>query len=89
MLYIKKKLNSLAFRQKMEESTIAYDKVLAKRIEKLMKKKERFSKKGMFGDIDYMIIGNMCFGVHKEYLDTALGKKYGAICVTGKTYKAI
>jgi len=74
MLYIKKKLKGLASRKKMEESTMAYDEVLAKRIEKLMKKKGGFSKKEMFGGIGYMIHGNMCSGVHKEYLILRLGK---------------
>ena len=84
VLYIKKKSTGLAFRQNMEEPTMAYDEVLARRIEKLMKEKEGFSKREMFGGIGYMINGNMCLGVHKGYLILRLGKNLAQSALKGK-----
>ena len=62
---------------------MAYDEVLARRIEKLMKKKEGFSKREMFGGIGYMINGNMCLGVHKGYLILRLGKNLAQSALRG------
>jgi len=47
---------------------MAYDEVLAKRIEGLIKGKKGFTHKEMFGGIAYLFNGNMCVGVHKNEL---------------------
>jgi hypothetical protein len=47
---------------------MAYDELLAKRIDELIKGKKGFSRKQMFGGVGYMYNGNMCVGVHKDEL---------------------
>jgi hypothetical protein len=47
---------------------MAYDELLSKRIDELVKGKKGFSRKEMFGGIAYLLNGNMCVGVHKNEL---------------------
>lgn len=47
---------------------MAYDELLAKRIDELVKGKKGFTRKEMFGGIAYLLNGNMCVGVHKNEL---------------------
>jgi len=47
---------------------MAYDELLAKRINGLIKGKKGFVRKEMFGGIAYLLNGNMCVGVHKDQL---------------------
>ena len=41
---------------------------LEDRIDRLAPRLGNLDKKRMFGGIGYMLNGNMCFGIHKEYL---------------------
>jgi hypothetical protein len=45
-----------------------YNQELEFRIEKLLSRFGDISKKKMFGGICYLLNGNMCFGIYKEYL---------------------
>ena len=45
-----------------------YNLDLEYRIEQLTSRLGDISKKKMFGGVGYLINGNMCFGIHKEYL---------------------
>ena len=47
---------------------MAYDELLAKRINELIKGKKGFMCKEMFGGVAYLVNGNMCVGVHKNEL---------------------
>jgi hypothetical protein len=47
---------------------MGYNQDLEYRIDKLVGRLGEISKKRMFGGIGYLIEGNMCFGIHKEYL---------------------
>ena len=45
-----------------------YNLDLEYRIEQFTSRLGDISKKKMFGGVGYLINGNMCFGIHKEYL---------------------
>ena len=47
---------------------MAYDEALSKRIDELIKNKNGFTRKEMFGGVGYLLNGNMCVGVHKNDL---------------------
>jgi TfoX/Sxy family transcriptional regulator of competence genes len=47
---------------------MAYNLDLEHRIDRLMDRLGKISKKKMFGGIGYLMHGNMCFGIHKESL---------------------
>lgn len=76
---------------------MAFNKLLAERVEALVKTKKGFSKKGMFGSIGYLFHGNMCIAVRKSDIlirvdptqsDTLLKKKGTKLLeMRGKTMK--
>jgi len=45
-----------------------YNESLSKRIEGIIKGKNGFTRKEMFGGVGFMLNGNMCVGVHKDDL---------------------
>src|SRR3990172_3503941 len=45
-----------------------YDTILENKIEDITLSWDGLEKKKMFGDICYLISGNMCFGIWKDYL---------------------
>ena len=47
---------------------MAYNIDLEHRIDKMIDRLGDISKRKMFGGIGYLLNGNMCFGIHKEYL---------------------
>lgn len=47
---------------------MSYNQDLEYRIDQLIPEFGEITKKKMFGGIGYMMKGNMCFGIHKEYL---------------------
>lgn len=47
---------------------MSYNQELEQRIDQLINSFGEITKKKMFGGIGYMMNGNMCFGIHKEYL---------------------
>lgn len=52
-----------------------YDKSLADRLQSFLKTREGFSQKEMFGGVGFLLNGNMCVGVYKEFLILRLGKE--------------
>ena len=57
---------------------MAYDIQLAQRLEKLISRRDDFYAQKMFGGVGFLLRGNMCFGVYKEYLILRLGKDAAA-----------
>ncbi len=47
---------------------MTYNLDLEYRIDNLKDRFDEITKKKMFGGVGYLINGNMCFGIHKEYL---------------------
>jgi TfoX/Sxy family transcriptional regulator of competence genes len=47
---------------------MAYNIDLEQRIDKMLNRLGSITKQKMFGGIGYLLNGNMCFGIHKEYL---------------------
>jgi TfoX/Sxy family transcriptional regulator of competence genes len=52
---------------------MAYDQKLASRLETLVKRRKGFTQKQMFGGVGFLLNGNICFGVYKNYLILRLG----------------
>ena len=52
---------------------MAYDAVLAERVRRLAPKGRGFVEKKMFGGVGFLLHGNMCVGVWKEYLIVRIG----------------
>lgn len=52
---------------------MVYDETLAARIRPLMKRKQGFSEKKMFGGVGLMLHGNMCVGIWKDSLIVRIG----------------
>lgn len=53
---------------------MAYDKKLLERLDKLKTSgRSDIQKKNMFGGIAYFLKGNMCYGIHKDFLVLRLG----------------
>jgi hypothetical protein len=56
-----------------------FDAQLADRIRSLVSRRKRFSEKKMFGGVGFLLNGNMCIGVWKEFLILRIGpEKYEA-----------
>lgn len=74
-----------------------YDSGLFERLEELKPEHPGLMPKKMFGGIGYMLYGNMCFGIYKEFLIIRIGlDRYqaiqnqpyvGAMDITGKPMK--
>jgi hypothetical protein len=47
---------------------VAYDEALAMRIQQLMERRKNILARRMFGGIGFLLRGNMCVGVWKEFL---------------------
>jgi TfoX/Sxy family transcriptional regulator of competence genes len=52
-----------------------YNKSLANRLQSLLKNRKDFSQKEMFGGVGFLLNGNMCVGVYKDFLILRLGKE--------------
>ena len=52
---------------------MSYDEHTADRVRPLMKRRKGFSEKKMFGGVGFLLHGNMCAGVWKEFLILRLG----------------
>ena len=55
-----------------------YDLRLAERLETVLKGRRGFEQKRMFGGIGWMLNGNMCVGIYKDWLITRVGQVAGA-----------
>lgn len=51
-----------------------YDQHLADRVRPLLARKKGFAEKKMFGGVGFLLRGNMCVGVWKEFLIVRCGK---------------
>ena len=52
---------------------MSYDETLARRVRPLLSKERGFTEKKLFGGIGFLLDGNMCVGVWKEFLILRLG----------------
>lgn len=50
-----------------------YSELIEQRIDSMIREWENIEKKKMFGGICYLINGNMCFGIYKDYLIVRTG----------------
>lgn len=57
---------------------MAFDAALADRVRPLLKRRAGFAEKKMFGGLGFLLHGNMCVGVWKEFLILRLGPEAGA-----------
>ena len=55
-----------------------YDPILAQRLARVFRGRRGFEQKKMFGGIGWMLNGNMCVGIYKEWLITRVGESAGA-----------
>jgi hypothetical protein len=53
---------------------MAYDETLARRLRQLVKRRKGFQEKKMFGGVGFLLHGNMCVGVWKEFLIARVGQ---------------
>jgi TfoX/Sxy family transcriptional regulator of competence genes len=53
---------------------MAYSEALEAKIEDIITSWPDMDKKLMFGGVGYLIRGNMCFGIHKDYLIVRMDK---------------
>ena len=53
-----------------------YDEELARRVRPLLMRKRGFDQKKMFGGVGYLLQGNMCVGVWKEFLIVRTGPDF-------------
>ncbi|MGE5174249.1 MAG: TfoX/Sxy family protein [Betaproteobacteria bacterium] len=56
---------------------MAYNKRLEEKIDDAVKRWKNLDKKKMFGGICYLLKGNMCFGIWKDFLIVRTGKELG------------
>ncbi len=54
---------------------MAYDEKLAKRLSQLIAQRNDFYEQKMFGGVGFLLHGNMCFGIYKNYLILRLGEE--------------
>ena len=76
---------------------MAYNEALEKQIEDIALQWDGLEKKKMFGGICYLINGNMCFGIFKDYLivrmaadlakDMLMGEHVREFDITGRPMK--
>lgn len=52
-----------------------YEEALAQRVRKALARRKGFVEKKMFGGVGFLLHGNMCCGVWKEFLILRLGKE--------------
>lgn len=66
---------------------MAFDLTLAARLEALLRLKHGFVQKQMFGGIGWLLHGNMCVGVHKDWLIVRVGEEHGRTLFNEKHIK--
>ena len=52
---------------------MAYSESLAERLDEMLALRKGFDRRKMFGGVGYLLYGNMCVGVWKDYLIVRLG----------------
>jgi len=63
---------------------MAYDEELAERVEDILVRRKGFDRKKMFGGVGFLLYGNMCVGVWKDYLIVRLGEENAARALARK-----
>jgi TfoX/Sxy family transcriptional regulator of competence genes len=58
-----------------------YDRGLARRLEDILGGRPGLQQKAMFGGIGWMLNGNMCVGVYKDFLITRIGEAAAAALI--------
>ena len=58
-----------------------YDEVIADRVRRLMRNRRGQLEKKMFGGVGFLLRGNMCCGVWKEFLILRVGREQYAECL--------
>lgn len=76
---------------------MAYSKMIEEKMGKIIGQWKKIEKKKMFGGICYLLNGNMCFGIYKDFLIVRTGievaekklkeKNVRPFDITGKTMK--
>ena len=64
-----------------------YDEHLEERLNPLVADRKDFYRQKMFGGVGYLLRGNMCFGVYKEFLILRLGEEQAQKALKQKTTK--
>jgi hypothetical protein len=64
-----------------------YDPGLAQRLSDLLEGRTGFQQKKMFGGIGWMLFGNMCVGVYKEWLIARVGEEAAGQILTNAHVK--
>ena len=64
-----------------------YNNLIEEKIEKIVGRWKKMEKKKMFGGICYLINGNMCFGIYREYLIVRAGTEVADIKLKEKNVK--
>ena len=59
-----------------------YDAELSERVRRVLARRRGFVEKKMFGGVGFLLNGNMCVGVWREFLILRLGPKRGAAALT-------
>jgi hypothetical protein len=60
---------------------MAFDEALAGRIRKILARRKGVAEKKMFGCVGFLLAGNMCCGVWKEFLILRLGVEEGELAL--------
>ena len=64
-----------------------YNETLAKRIDEILKGKNNFTRREMFGGVGYLLNGNMCVGVFKDDLIVRFDPKISEVVMKNKGVK--
>ena len=63
---------------------MTYNAQLADRLDEILVRRRGVDRKKMFGGIGYLVYGNMCVGVWKDFLIARLGEEAAAKALTRK-----
>ena len=66
---------------------MAYDEKLAQRLNNLIKDRSDVFGRKMFGGVGYLLRGNMCFGIYKEFLVLRMGEENAKKALENKNTK--
>jgi len=66
---------------------MAYSERLAERVDEMLARRRGFDRKKMFGGVGYLLYGNMCVGVWKEWLIVRMGEEGAAKALNRKGTK--
>jgi len=66
---------------------MAYNEELFIRVDTLLKGKKGLTQKEMFGGVGFLLSGNMCVGIYKDFLILRLGEELGEISLKKKEVK--